>query len=327
MRCSRCRDAAVLELRRYRAAYCGTCLVAHCERQVERAIAEHGMLARGERIGVAVSGGKDSLALWDLLARGGWETVGIHLQLGIGDYSRHSAALTRTFAAERDLELVEVDLTEEVGAAVPALVEGGQRSPCGACGLSKRYLLNKVAREEGLTVLATGHNLDDEAAVLLGNVLTWSTGDLGRQAPVLPHTSGFARRVKPLVRLSERETAAYCVVRAIDYVVEECPMAAGNRHLAHKAALDALEARSPGTKATFYQGYLRQALPVFHPIAKRDLVLATCEDCGSPTTGTRCAFCRMTERTRRRASEPTPSVTPRARRPSRLRSSPAAEAR
>ena len=49
-----------------------------------------------------------------------------------------------------------------------------------------------------------------------------------------------------MVRLTERETAAWCVVRGIDYLVDECPMAAGNKHLGYKAALNAIEAESPG---------------------------------------------------------------------------------
>ena len=97
-------------------------------------------------------------------------------------------------------------------------------------------------------MLATGHNLDDEAAVLFGNVLRWETGYLGRQHPVLPAAPGFARKVKPLVRLGERELAAYCVLTGIDYIVEECPMAAGNRHLGYKEVLNALEERSPGSE-------------------------------------------------------------------------------
>ena len=75
---------------------------------------------------------------------------------------------------------------------------------------------------------------------------------------MLPAAPGFARKVKPLVRLGERETAAYCVLRRIDYQVEECPMAAGNRHLGFKEMLNSLEERSPGTKAAFLFGFLER---------------------------------------------------------------------
>ncbi len=77
-----------------------------------------------------------------------------------------------------------------------------------------------------------------------------------------PAAHGFARKVKPLVRLSERETAAYCVLQGIDYIVDECPMSVGNRHLGYKEALNEIEARSPGSKAAFYFGFLERVSPL-----------------------------------------------------------------
>jgi uncharacterized protein (TIGR00269 family) len=96
--------------------------------------------------------------------------------------------------------------------------------------------------------------------------------------------------VKPLHRLSERETAAYAFLRGIDYVVEECPLVAGNTQLKHKDAMNMLEAGSPGTKASFYLGYLDRAAGLFEGEAAAEL--QPCERCGQPTTGRFCAFCR-----------------------------------
>src|SRR6185437_12725420 len=144
-----------------------------------------------------------------------------------------------------------------------------RRVPCSACGLSKRHVFNDAARSNGYDVLATGHNLDDEAAVLLGNVLRWEAGYLGRQQPVLPAAPGFVRKVKPLVRLGERELAAYCVLTGIDYIVEECPMAAGNRHLGYKELLNDLEERSPGTKAAFLFGFVERGHERFAAAGRR----------------------------------------------------------
>ncbi|MET0626824.1 MAG: ATP-binding protein, partial [Acidimicrobiia bacterium] len=227
MKCRTCRGPAVIDIRRHNAAFCRDHFLHHCEEQVRRAISSHRMIGPDERVLVAVSGGKDSLALWDLLLRLGYQADGLYLGLGIGEYSDESGTYVHAFVEEHGLTLHEVDLADDYGFDVPGAAAATRRAPCGACGLSKRHLFNRAALEGEYDVVATGHNLDDEAAVLLGNVLRWETGYLGRQHPVLPAAPGFARKVKPLVRLSEREMAAYCVLRGIDYQVEECPMAAG----------------------------------------------------------------------------------------------------
>ena len=114
---------------------------------------------------------------------------------------------------------------------------------------------------------------------------------------MLEARDGFPRKVKPLVRLSERETAAYCLLKGIDYIVDECPMAAGNKHLAYKAALNDIEAESPGSKHDFYFGFLARASERFRSGVERDRSeLGPCERCGSPTDAGVCAFCRLAER-------------------------------
>ncbi|MBV8984375.1 MAG: TIGR00269 family protein, partial [Acidimicrobiia bacterium] len=211
-----------------------------------------------------------------------------------------SGNYARAYADARGAKLVKVDLPTDLGFDIPTGSRVARRAPCSACGLSKRHLFNQAAVDNGYDVVATGHNLDDEAAVLFGNVLRWSTDYLGRQLPVLPAGNGFVRKVKPLVRLGERETAAYCVLAGIDYQVEECPMAAGNRHLGYKDALNAIEDQSPGSKHAFYFGFLEKASPLFTPEAAREQEnLQRCAQCGTPTTGEVCAFCRLAERARR----------------------------
>ncbi len=298
MRCRRCRDPEiVIELRRHNAAFCRGCFLHHCREQVRRTIEDFEMFRPDERVLVAVSGGKDSLGLWDLLLDLGYDADGLYLGLGIGDYSDASGSRTRAFAERRGAKLVEIDLPSDHGFDIPGAAAATRRVPCSACGLSKRHLFNRAARDGGYDVVATGHNLDDEAAVLFGNVLRWEVEYLGRQLPVLPASPGFLRKVKPLVRLGEREMAAYCILTGIDYIVEECPNAVGNKHLGYKEALNSIEVQSPGAKNAFYFGFLDRVSPLFASgtAAGRD-ELVSCSSCGSPTTGEVCAFCKLVAR-------------------------------
>jgi uncharacterized protein (TIGR00269 family) len=300
MKCRVCREGAVIEVRRHNAAFCTEHFVKHCRDQVTRAIEKFEMLQPGERALVAVSGGKDSLAVWDVLTDLGWSADGLYLGLGIGEYSDSSGGYARRYAESRGLLLHEIDLPADHGFDIPTGSRAARRAPCSACGLSKRHLFDHAAREHGYDVVVTGHNLDDEAAVLFGNTLRWQTEYLGRQLPVLPARDGFPRKVKPLVRLGERETAAYCVLRGIDYIVEECPMAAGNRHLAYKDALNAVEATSPGSKHDFYFGFLERASARFAEEATESRAsLRPCSRCGAPTPAEVCAFCRLVDQATR----------------------------
>lgn len=298
MKCRRCGGDAVLELRRHNAAFCAPDFLEFFRNQVREAIRRHRMFTPDEPVLVAVSGGKDSLALWDVLIGEGYRTTGLYLDLGIFDYSRESKARCERFAAERGAPLRVVRVADAVGAPVPVIKEVTRRPPCSGCGLSKRYLMNRAALEGGFPVVATGHNLDDEAATLFGSVMHWQTDALARQGPALPSTHPkLVRRVKPLYRLTERETAAYAFLRGIDYIVEECPFAAGATSIAHKEVLNRMEEASPGTKHTFLFGFLDKARPAFERV--ESVPLQECARCGQVTTGAVCAFCKLADQVKR----------------------------
>ncbi len=303
-KCRVCRGPAIIDLPRHNANFCAEHFLELCRRQVVKAIEQFDMLDRDDRILVAVSGGKDSLAAWDMLVELGYQADGLYIGLGIGDYSDVSGQYAQAFADERGLTLHRVSVREEHGFDIPTAARATRRVPCSACGTTKRHLFDKAAIDGGYTVLVTGHNLDDEAAVLFGNTLRWEVEYLARQLPVLAARNGFPKKVKPLVRLTERETAAWCVVRGIDYLVEECPMAAGNRHLAYKETLNSIENTSPGTKASFYLNFIEKMAPLLAGQAGEHGELGTCSRCGSPASGEICAFCRIEEKAS--AHEPVP---------------------
>ena len=288
----------MIELRRHNAAFCAADFQEFFKKQIREAIRKHRMFTADETVLVAVSGGKDSLALWDVLIDEGYRTTGLYLDLGIFEYSVESRARCEAFAARRDVPLLVSRVEDEVGAPVPVIKQVTRRPPCSGCGLSKRYLMNRVALEHGFPVVATGHNLDDEAATLFGSVMHWQTDALPRQSPALASTHPkLVRRVKPLYRLSERETAAYAFMRRIDYIVEECPFAKGATSIAHKEILTRMEEESPGAKHNFLFGFLEKARPAFERVEQ--VTLNECTRCGQVTTGTLCAFCKLSDQVKR----------------------------
>lgn len=312
--CRHCGDKAVINMRQHKLALCGPHFIEWVHKQTDRIIEKYHMFTRDERVLVAVSGGKDSLALWDILLALGYQADGLYIGLGIDGgfgYSDQSHAFAQDFADAHsaDTTLHTVDIESVYGATIPQaarVTQRGREKPCSLCGLSKRHIMNRVARDHGYDVLATGHNLDDEVAVLFGNTLQWSVEYLARQGPVLPPSaSGLARKVKPLFRFYEREMAAYAIVRGIEYVYEECPHAVGATTTRHKELLNDLELDSPGMKLQFYLNFLRARKKhgLFQMISD-EVELHTCPTCGQSTTlDGDCAFCRMWERINTRLAE------------------------
>jgi uncharacterized protein (TIGR00269 family) len=301
MRCRRCPGKAVVKLRSHNAAFCKPCFLLVLQRGVERTITRERMFTRDERVLVAVSGGKDSLALWDLLVALGYRTEGLYLGLGIGAYSSASQRKAERFAAERGLALRVVALEDEAdGLGVPEVARFTRRQPCAACGTFKRHHFDRAAADGGFDVLATGHNLDDEAARLLGNVLHWQLPYLAKQQPVLaPTHARFVRKVRPLYRTSELETATYAFLRGIDYVVEECPNSHGATQLLYKDTLNRLEEAMPGTKLAFVTDFLARAHSLF-AAAPGAAALGDCARCGMPAAGELCGYCRLVSEVERR---------------------------
>ncbi|MBN4054433.1 TIGR00269 family protein [Nitrospira defluvii] len=295
MKCRRCENTAVIKLPRHNSAFCDPCFQGYLHKQVIKAISENTMFQKNEAILVAVSGGKDSLVLWEILIRLGYQTVGLHLNLGIGEYSQRSQQQAESFAASRGLKLIVQDYKEDYGLGVVEIAKKTARPPCSACGTMKRHHFNRIAMDRGFPVVATGHNLDDEAARLLGNLLSWQTDYLQKQTPVLSDKGGlWARKVKPLYRLPEREIAAYAVLNRIDYIIEECPMSKGAKMFTYKETLNRIEERSPGSKLQFYLGFQKQR-PLSFPSRIEETKL-TCRVCGQPSLGERCSYCRLMDR-------------------------------
>jgi tRNA-5-methyluridine54 2-sulfurtransferase len=308
MNCTRCPipTKAVIGLARHNAAFCKSCFTGFVHEQVARAIKSQQMFSKSDRVLVAVSGGKDSLALWHILLQLGYQADALYVDLGIAGYSEVSHQKVRRYAealaSAHGSKLLVHAVEREEGAGIRELSNILHRPTCSTCGTIKRYQFNRTAVEQEYDVMATGHNLDDEAARLLGNVLHWQQEYLDKQGPSLPASvEGFAKKVKPLYRLSEREIAAYAVLNRIDYIVEECPMAKGSKMLLYKDVLNRLETESPGTKQRFYWGFLEQAARGGETASssassmeeKDRRTLHPCPACGQPTTGEVCSYCKM----------------------------------
>ena len=289
MVCRKCKKKkAVINIRAYRLPLCDECYPAWFVDRTRKVIKEFSLLKKEDRILTAVSGGKDSLSLWYTLCKMGYNADGLYIHLGIDGYSDRSLEKCKIASEKLNRRLIVYHLKEKTGKSIPEIKD--LRSKCSTCGLAKRYIMNRSALEEGYTVVATGHNLDDECASLLSTVLRWDLGYFGRQDINLPEMKGFVRKVKPFAFFSEKEVMTFAILQKIDYLDEECPYAEGATSILYKEVLNIIENRSPGTKIRFYREFLlkKKEFERFRELEE----LRECSICGQLTTREICAFCK-----------------------------------
>ncbi len=293
MNCKICGNEAIFKLKNHNLKLCEEDFKVFLDRQFRRAVKEGKMFDREGTILVAVSGGKDSLLCWHLINKLAYKSEGVFLDLGIEGFSKASEEKISSFAKERGLKFQILKIEELAGLDIKTMLK--KKRFCAVCGMIKRYWLNRYAYENGFNVVATGHNLDDESATLLGNILHWQLGYIKRQSPSLSSFgSKLVSRVKPLYKMNEYEIRTYADLEKIDYLNDDCPFKKGNTQDIYKEALNLIESYSPGTKNSFLFQFLDKKGALFGEEGKLDL--RECSRCGMLTTQEVCAYCKLIEK-------------------------------
>jgi uncharacterized protein (TIGR00269 family) len=288
-KCTRCRKKAVVHLPSHHANFCQDCFLVFFRNAVKRAMKLFPVTPR-TTILVAVSGGKDSLALWSILTELGYSTQGIHMDLGIPGFSEASRTASEEFAKSIGLPIKVFALKELMGYSLPEIKRRSHRTICSVCGILKRQFLNRLALKDGFSVIATGHNLDDEASRLLGNILRHKEFYLEKTYPFLPALEGvMPARIKPLFRLESEEIRIYCRIKGISYFAEKCPFSKGATNHMFLEALQLLEIKMPGTKRDFLFGYLADKKPP----QPEEVPMKNCTICGAVSYQDVCTVCRI----------------------------------
>ncbi len=297
-RCSKCGRRAVVKLRYARMNLCAEHFTQYFEKRVKDAIVKYGLVSSGESVLAAVSGGKDSAALLPPLIKAadelGFKVVPTHLDLGLGEYSRECLEAVRRLTRALGVDAVVVDVKAAIGAGVADLAEASGKPPCSVCGVVKRYFLNAAALEWGVDAVATGHHLDDLALYALKNILLGELMGAAKLAPRVEGGEGFlARRVRPLYEVGERECLVYAIVKELPFTRTACPNTyIGSLDATIKQFLLNIDERHPGLKLRFMRSLARLARSLRPSPAAG---YGRCPECGMPSRGGVCGFCRLTK--------------------------------
>ena len=299
MKCDHCGYDAVTFIRYNGAHLCAHHFMKYVEKRVKREIRKQIDLRPGDKVAVAVSGGKDSMVTLHLLNetfkdRNDIEIHCITIDEGIEGYRPSSIEIVKRYCASNDIRFHLVTFKDVFGLTMDQVAPlSGDNSPCTYCGVFRRKCMNTVAKEIGANYLATGHNLDDMSQSIMMNFVR---GDVERLARLGPHKKvqpGLIPRFAPLRSIPEKESLLYAMVSGLEYHDLTCPYWEEALRNQYRSVVDDLESRSPGSKFSILSSYdqLYPMLTENYKAAK----LNTCE-CGEPTLGKRCKACELSER-------------------------------
>ena len=305
MRCDICGKDAVTYIRYNGTHLCSEHFMRYVDKRVKKEIRKQIHVYPGDRIAVAVSGGKDSMVALKMVAsvfgpRNGVEVHAITIDEGIEGYRPPSVDIVRRFCEENDIyfhlrSFSELGVTMD---SVAPICSGN--SPCTYCGVFRRRLMNDEARRIGARFLARGHNLDDMAQSVMMNFVRGEVERLARLGPHEKVQPGLIPRFLPLRMIPEKETLLYAIVSGLEYWDGECPYWKEALRNQYRDIVDQLEDRSPGAKYSILSSYDTLKPMLYREYPQSNLRLC---DCGEPTVGSRCKGCELLEDAKRKVSE------------------------
>lgn len=269
------------------------------ERRVARTVRRFGLLEKGDSIAAAVSGGKDSVSLLHLLKplcdSMRIPLIAILVDEGITGYRDGARKVAEENCKTLGVPLHVRSFKEEAGFSMDEIAgKKGRGKACSYCGVFRRWILNRAARELGANKLATGHNLDDLAQTVLMNIMRNEPSRLARFGPNggVAEDERFVRRIKPLNGIPEREVALYAVLMEEGIEFGECPYAGEAFRGGVRDFLNETEEEYPGTKAGIGNSFesIRGLLAdAFAKVEKP----RRCKECGEPSSSEICKACGM----------------------------------
>ena len=292
-RCDRCSEDAVY-LRRYSGQrMCREHFLNYFEEKVVKTIKKEKMLQRGDKGGVGVSGGKDSLTTLHMLKNLqedlDLEVHAIAVDEGVKGYRADTLGAAKNFCSREKIPLHVVSFKAGLGFTLDEVHK--KRSPCAYCGVFRRKLLNETGIKLGLDKLATGHNLDDEVQAIMMNYISGDVERIARYGSG-DGKGGFVKRIKPLAEMPEKEVALYALLWDLGASFAECPYAGGTLRSKVRDWINALEKDHPGIKFSILAGS-RKMQPLLRNAASKEL--KKCEKCGAPSSGSVCKACLLLE--------------------------------
>ena len=296
--CKNCKLKPVIKLPNSNISLCKSCFIKYFEKKVRKTVREYKLFKKGQHVGVAVSGGKDSLTTLYVLSKIAkpqrtTKLTAIAIDEGIKGYRDETLKFAKKVCKELEIPLKTTSYKKEFKKTLDEILKKNKIRPCTVCGVFRRYLLNKLAQDLKLDVLATGHNLDDEAQSILMNQFRNNVAASARLGPItgIKKDKKFIRRIKPLYFLTEKEIMTYAFIKNLSTKYNECPYAKNAYRDEVRKLINNFDKKYPSSKHSIINSFI-EILPVLKENYKKGKI-KYCKTCGEPTSQEECKTCKL----------------------------------
>ena len=301
MQCSKCGNPKVIYKREQSGQIlCKDCFIESIEKKVIQTVKKEKLLDKGDKVLVALSGGKDSVTTLQILdsfrQRNIIDICAVTVDEGIANYRQEGVDIAKRHAERLGIEHKVVSLKEEYGITLDEIMQRpNHKGSCTYCGVFRRTITNKAAREMGATKIATGHNLDDEVQGIMMNYLEGNTDNLTKLgAKTESKAEEFTVKIKPLREIPEREIGLYVVAKELEVHFDSCPYAMQSFRGEVSEVLNQLTEKHPTIKFSTLRGY-DKIKNVLKPEMQKDYAHGRCKRCGEPAANELCKACSFLE--------------------------------
>lgn len=298
--CIKCKKPAVTFIRYNGTHLCKNHFIEYFEKRIKKDIKKQGKTESNSKIGIAISGGKDSTVALHIIndifsSRPSIKLYGITVDEGIKGYRDESIKLAIKNCKLLGIDHYIITFKESIGSTMDDIAKiQGELGECTYCGVFRRFCLNKLTKKLKIDKLVTGHNLDDMAQSILMNFVN---GDMQKLARLGPHKKvqpGLVPRMLPLRSIPEKENMLYAILKNIEFHNADCPYSFRASRRYYREIIDNLEYNNPGTRHSILNSYenIKELLIKKYPPAN----LNKCKQCNEPTSQEVCKTCILKDK-------------------------------
>lgn len=217
-------------------------------KRFHKACADYGLIVDGDHVLVGLSGGKDSLALVELLGRRAqihvprFKVTAVHVRVKQRDYHSDVSYLEE-FCARVRVPFIVRDT--EIGEA-----KSKEKDPCFLCSWYRRKVLFEVAQDLGCNKIALGHHKDDLVETLVLNLVF--QGSVATIPPLLQMEKMPIQMIRPLCLIEEKDLIRYAELSDYQKQTKLCPLEKASSRADVKELIKHLEALNPNVRDSIW---------------------------------------------------------------------------